>query len=59
VKLNTTAATAGLLFWGWLWGIAGFLLAIPLTALVKILLESREETRPYSLLLAGKPRGLP
>jgi predicted PurR-regulated permease PerM len=56
VKLNTTAATASLLFWGWLWGIAGFLLAVPLTALIKILLESGAQTRPLSKLLAGKPR---
>ncbi len=56
VKLNTTAATAGLLFWGWLWGVAGFLLAVPLTALVKILLESGASTRALSRLLAGKPR---
>jgi predicted PurR-regulated permease PerM len=58
VKLNTTAATAALLFWGWMWGIAGFLLAVPLTALIKILLENNADTKPLSNLLAGQPRDL-
>jgi predicted PurR-regulated permease PerM len=59
VKMNATAATAALLFWGWLWGIAGFLLAVPLTALIKILLESTEDTLPLSRLLADRRPALP
>ena len=56
VKINATAATAGLLFWGWLWGITGLLLAVPLTALLKVLLESSKDTAAYAGLLAAKPR---
>lgn len=55
VKINATAATVGLLFWGWLWGITGFLLAVPLTALIKILLDGSKETTPLADLLATKP----
>ena len=40
-----------LLFWGWLWGPAGVLLAVPLTATVKIVLEHIPRTRRFALLL--------
>ena len=56
VKINATAATAGLLFWGWLWGVTGFVLAVPLTALLKVLLESSKNTEAYAGLLAAEPR---
>ena len=56
VKINATAATAGLLFWGWLWGVTGFVLAVPLTALLKVLLESNKDSEAYAGLLAAKPR---
>jgi predicted PurR-regulated permease PerM len=29
-----------LVFWGWLWGATGMLLSVPLTMIVKILLEN-------------------
>lgn len=54
LHINAFAATVGLLFWGWLWGVSGFLLAVPLTALLKILLESRAETAAFAALLATK-----
>ncbi|HXT01044.1 MAG TPA: AI-2E family transporter [Elusimicrobiota bacterium] len=59
VKINSTAATIGLLFFGWLWGVTGFVLAIPLTALIKILFDSSRGTEPYARALAvrsGEPR---
>jgi predicted PurR-regulated permease PerM len=55
VKINATAATAGLLFWGWLWGVTGLVLAVPLTALLKVLLECNKDTEAYAGLLAAKP----
>lgn len=42
-----------LVFWGWLLGIAGAILAIPLTMIVKLLLDSFDSTRPYGTLLAS------
>ena len=32
--------TIRMLFWGWLWGIMGLLLAVPLTAFVKLIADS-------------------
>ena len=56
INVNTAALIFGLLFWGWLWGGIGFILAVPMTALVKIFLESNPETVPLANLLSAKPR---
>ncbi len=56
VQLNAAAATLGMLFWWWVWGIVGFVFAIPLTALFKIALECRAKTEPASKLLAATRR---
>jgi predicted PurR-regulated permease PerM len=58
VNVNSMTLVFGLLFWGWLWGPIGFLLAIPMTALVKTFLESNSETFALSNLLAARPRHL-
>jgi AI-2 transport protein TqsA len=56
VNVNSVSLVFGLLFWGWLWGPIGFLLAIPMTALVKTFLESNSETFAISNLLAARPK---
>ncbi len=42
-RMNTTATFIGLLFFGWLWGFLGILLAIPLLGVVKVICEANEE----------------
>lgn len=56
INVNPAALILGLLFWGWLWGAIGFLVAIPLTATLRILLESNNAGMPLANLLAAKPR---
>jgi predicted PurR-regulated permease PerM len=41
-----------LAFWGWLWGIVGMILAVPLTVIVKIILENIRETKPLAILIS-------
>ena len=45
------------LFWSWVFGFVGALLAIPATLLVKALLQGRQETRFLVVLLSGKADG--
>jgi len=42
VHLNPLAVTISLLFWGWLWGAIGLILAIPITATVKVICDHVE-----------------
>jgi predicted PurR-regulated permease PerM len=47
LKLNPLAATMALLIWGWLWGGIGLVLAIPITAAMKIVFDHVESLKPY------------
>jgi len=49
--LSPLVVFLSLLFWGWVWGPAGMLLSVPLTVMVKIILEGRDETRWIGVLL--------
>jgi predicted PurR-regulated permease PerM len=43
-----------LAFWGWLWGVVGMILAVPLTVIAKIILENIRETRPLATLFSNE-----
>jgi predicted PurR-regulated permease PerM len=42
-----------LLVWGWLWGFAGLILAVPMTAIIKIVCENIPVLEPISILLGS------
>jgi predicted PurR-regulated permease PerM len=46
VHLNAVAVTIALLFWGWLWGAIGLILAIPITATLKVICDKVESLQP-------------
>jgi predicted PurR-regulated permease PerM len=54
LRLSPLAVILAILFWGWLWGIAGGLMAAPLLTVIKLICDQFEATRPYSALLAGE-----
>jgi predicted PurR-regulated permease PerM len=47
LRLNPLAVTLALLFWGWLWGAMGLLLAVPLTGALKIICDNIAQLRPF------------
>ncbi len=47
LQLNPLAVTLALLFWGWLWGAMGLILAVPLTAAIKIIFDHMESLRSW------------
>lgn len=51
LQLNPLVVTASLLIWGFLWGAVGLVLAIPLTAAMKIAFEHIDSLQPLSHLL--------
>jgi len=51
LQLNPLAVTISLLFWGWLWGAMGLILAVPITAALKIIFDNVDATRPYGAWL--------
>jgi predicted PurR-regulated permease PerM len=51
-QMNTTATFIGLLFFGWIWGLWGILIGIPLLAIVKTICDRKEEWRPVAELLS-------
>lgn len=55
LDLSPLVVLLSLLFWGWLWGIPGMLLSVPLTAALKISLEQFERTKPLAILLGENP----
>ena len=53
-RMNTTATFVGLLFFGWIWGLWGILLAIPLLAIVKAICDRHEAWHPVAELLSSE-----
>ena len=42
-----------LVFWGWLWGIPGMILSVPLTAVIKIVCQNVPALRPLAVLMGS------
>jgi AI-2 transport protein TqsA len=63
LDLHPVAILLALVVWGALWGVVGMLLATPITAVMKILFERLELTKPMGALMAGRfesyPRPVP
>ena len=53
LSLSTLVVFLSLVFWGWVLGPIGMILSVPMTSLVKIALESYEETRGLAIMLGS------
>jgi len=53
VRLNAVAITISLLFWGWVWGGMGLLLAIPITATLRVICDHTDSWRPIGRWLSA------
>jgi predicted PurR-regulated permease PerM len=53
LRLNAVAITVSLLFWGWVWGGMGLLLAIPITATLRVVCDHKESWKPIGRWLSA------
>ena len=51
-SLNTITVLVMLMFWGFLWGIPGLILSIPVTVLIKIILERLPKTKKIANIMS-------
>jgi predicted PurR-regulated permease PerM len=51
LRLNPLAVTIALLFWAWLWGAVGLVLAVPITAAMKIIFDNVASLKPFGVWL--------
>ena len=53
LNLSPVVILLSLLFWGWLWGVVGALLSVPITAALKIVCENIESLHPISVMMGS------
>ncbi len=45
-----------LIFWGWVWGPIGMILSVPLTVIIKLVMEASDNTKWVGVLLSSQPQ---
>jgi predicted PurR-regulated permease PerM len=53
LNLSALLVLFSLIFWGWLWGGLGMILAVPLTSTLKIIFENVNALKPIAILMSG------
>jgi predicted PurR-regulated permease PerM len=56
LRLSPLIVFLSIVIWGWIWGPLGILLSVPLTMIVKILMENSETFRWVAVFLDYKPK---
>ena len=51
-RMNPVAVFIGVIFWGWLWGLWGLLLGMPIMMMIKAVCEHVEDLQPIGELLS-------
>ncbi|SNR39683.1 AI-2E family transporter [Lutibacter flavus] len=53
-SINVIAILVSLMLWGYIWGVPGLIMSIPITVFLKIIFEQFPQTKFFSSLLSGK-----
>lgn len=53
--IATTVVILSVIFWGWMWGPCGMLLAVPITVLIKLALENSEDLSWVAKIVEDHP----
>jgi len=54
LDLHPVVVMLSLIFWGTIWGPVGMLLATPITAVIRLMLDKLEPTQPIARAMSGK-----
>ena len=54
LNLSPVVVLLALFFWGWVWGIPGMFLSVPLTAIMKIVFDNIPSLKPIAVLMGEK-----
>jgi AI-2 transport protein TqsA len=53
LNISLLAQLVSTIYWGWLWGAVGIILAVPITAALKVFCDSIDSLKPLGVLLSG------
>jgi AI-2 transport protein TqsA len=53
LNISPLVVFGSMVFWGWMWGPVGMLLAVPIAVTLKIILYQIPATKPISIMLSG------
>ena len=56
VDLSPLSVLISSIIWGYLWGFIGVIMAVPITAAVKVICDNIETLQPIGILLGGKEK---
>lgn len=59
ISLNAFVAIISLLLFGSLWGVSGLILALPMTAILKVIFDSVEPLKPFGFLIGEADHAMP
>lgn len=54
LNLSPLLVLISLIFWGWLWGVWGMVLAVPIVSTIKIIFENVDVLKPIAVLMSGE-----
>jgi len=57
LNLSPLVILASLIFWGWLWGIVGMILSVPIMVTARIIFDDIEILRPIAVLMGRRIPG--
>jgi AI-2 transport protein TqsA len=53
LNLSPVLVLVSLIFWGWLWGVVGMILAVPIMSMIKIVFEHIDTLKPVAALMSS------
>ena len=56
--LSTSVVILSVLFWGWVWGLIGMFLAVPLTMVVKVALDNSQDLHWLSIAMGKREEAM-